>query len=84
MDTPLPVFPAVLRKMGTKLLSLCLALGFALKPNALQHMGKTWFCLQEKRQKNRIQTNAIGKKVTIVMENVGHLAKHGKKAFSGS
>lgn len=36
------------------------------------------------REGTKESTNAIENKVTIVMENVGYLTKHGKKAFSGS
>lgn len=79
---PSSAFAAVLRKMGTKLSALYLAHEFALKPNTLQHVDNTWLCLVEKKR-NKTQTNAIGNKVTIVMENVECLAKHGKKAILG-
>lgn len=43
-----------------------------------------WSCLLEKDKAvrcSKIQTNMIGNKVTIVMENVGYLAKHWKSSI---
>lgn len=81
---PLPAFPASLRKMGKKLPALYLARGFALKTKCSSGCGHYVVMFAREGQSTKIQTNATENKVTIVMENVGYLAKHGKKAFSGS
>lgn len=84
VDTSLTCLSCCPQENGNKAPSPVLGSWVYSTTHALQHVGNMWLCWLEKGQRNKIQTSAIGNKVTIVMENVGYLTKHGKKAFSGT